>query len=232
MGRFISETVGYVPSQRRTQLVASAGSSACCLWTVPSGVTEVTFEIWGGGGAGGPKCCCYCGASSGGSAGGYAIKTVATSAGQTYTLCAGGPGEARYCSVGGSNIGCQGCTSFATGTGLTNFCATGGAGGYTVCCIQMTQCCGGNGFGGDFNIPGGDAWQKGGCGSWICHFSAGGAAAFSGHAWHSTDHCCAYFSPGRCGVFPGGGGGGFFACACDCCGCQGGGASGLVKVTF
>ena len=30
----------------------------CCLWTVPTGKINVTFELWGGGGGGGGGCCC------------------------------------------------------------------------------------------------------------------------------------------------------------------------------
>ena len=52
----------------------------CCLWTVPSGVTRVTFEIWsGGGGAPGHTCCNCCSFSIGGAGGNYGIKTVSTS---------------------------------------------------------------------------------------------------------------------------------------------------------
>lgn len=229
MGRYISDTVGLYTVQQKTLHVIGGNS---CTWTVPSGVSTATFEIWGGGGAGGPKCCCYCGASGAGSAGGYSIKTIAVSPGTQYTLVAGAGGAPVYCSVGGVNQGCRGCTTYVTGSNLSNFCAEGGIGGFTVCCYQMTSGCGGLAYGGDFNIQGGDAWQKGGCSSFICHFSAGGAAAFSGRATHATEHCCAYFSPGRCGAFPGGGGTGFFACACDCCSCQGGGAPGLIKVTY
>ena len=229
MGRFISSTTGLTPAQRKIVQIAGA---FCCQWTVPSGVTTATFEIWGGGGAGGPKCCCYCGASMGGAAGGYSIKTITVSAGSQYTLCAGGGGAVRYCSVSGTNQGCSGDTSYVTGTGLTNFCATGGLGGYTVCCQQLPNCCGGVGYGGDVNIIGGDGWQMGGC-SWnYCHMSAGGSAAFSGKVTHTPQQCCMYGNEGRNGIFPGGGGTGFYACACDCCACNGAGGAGLVKVTY
>lgn len=229
MGRYISVATSFLPTQRRELLVTGGNT---CSWSVPTGVSSATFEIWGGGGAGGPKCCCYCGASEGGAAGGYSIKTIAVTAGSTYTIVAGQGGCAVYCSVSGVNCGCRGCTTYVTGTNLSNFCAEGGYGGYTVCCRQNLSCCGGLAYGGDFNLQGGDAVQMGGCGSFICHFSWGGPAMFGGRATHATDHCQAYFSGCSNGVFPGGGGAGFFSCCCDCCACQGSGAPGLVKVTY
>lgn len=229
MGRYISVASSFNPVQRRQLLVVGGNT---CSWTVPTGVTTATFEVWGGGGAGGPKCCCYCAGTMAGAAGGYAIKTISVTAGTVYTIVAGAGGSAVYCSVSGVNCGCRGCVSYVTGTGLTNLCADGGYGGYTVCCQQMWACCGGLAFGGDFCIQGGDPVQHGGCGSFICHFTWGGAAAFSGRATHATDHCMAYFTGCTNGIFPGGGGAGLFSCNCDCCACNGAGAPGLVKVTF
>ena len=120
MPRYISVASAYNPVQRN-ELIVVGGNS--CTWTVPTGVTTATFEIWGGGGAGGPKCCCYCGASMGGAAGGYAIKTIAVTPGSQYSIVAGAAGCAVYCSVGGVNCGCRGCVTYVTGTNLTNFCA-------------------------------------------------------------------------------------------------------------
>ena len=42
-------------------------------WTVPTGVTKVTFEAWGAGGGGSARCCCDCyHHGHGGSGGGLA----------------------------------------------------------------------------------------------------------------------------------------------------------------
>ena len=233
MGRFISATVALTPIPSRVLQVCGSTGGQCCLFTVPANVTTVTFEIWGGGGAGGPKCCCYCGASSGGGSGAYAIKTIATSAGAQFTLCAGAGGEKRYCSVSGSNVGCAGGTSYVTGGTLSNFCATGGQGGYTVCCQQNHICWGGQAYGGDFTFFGDSGWQHGGCSySYICHMSGGAAAIWGGKSVHASSHCCPYMTHGIDGIFPGGGGTGFAACCCECCACNGAGGSGLVKVTY
>lgn len=63
-------------------------------WTVPTGVTSVTFECWGAGGAGGSA---YNRHSDGGAAGGgggaYAKKTIMTSAGEIYSITVGKGGK-------------------------------------------------------------------------------------------------------------------------------------------
>jgi hypothetical protein len=47
-----------------------------------------------------------------------------------------------------------------------------------------------------------------------------------------ANNCQQSCRPGCCGAFPGGGGSGFVANCCDCCVCNGGGAPGLVRITF
>lgn len=128
----------------------------CCAWTVPSGVTWVTFEIWGGGGGGPGGCCCMFGNPSG--SGAYAVKTVRsqTLGGCAYTICAAG----TSCSSPSQN-GFTGYTTYVTGYGLSNFCATGGSNGCSFCwgyggaytCESMFPycCCA---YGGDVCIPG------------------------------------------------------------------------------
>ena len=96
---------------------------ASCVWTVPSGVTCVRFQIWGAGTTSGMACCCAYGVP--GSSGAYASVIMPVTAGNSYTLCAG----CAYCcypSWGGGMA--DGCASYVTGTGLSNFCAEGGQG--------------------------------------------------------------------------------------------------------
>ena len=103
-------------------------NGCCCLWTVPSNVSCVTFEIWSGGGGGaGMICCNYCGFSWGGAGGNYAIKTVSVCPGWQYTVCAGGTWPCNQSHTCGAGMG---CASYVQGCGLSNFCATGGCGGY------------------------------------------------------------------------------------------------------
>ena len=93
----------------------------CCNWTVPGGVTCARFQIWGAGGGSGTGCCCG-GAPNGGS-GAYASVIMPVTAGQSYTLCAG---CAYCCYTERTQMTQDGCPSYVTGPGLTNFCADGG----------------------------------------------------------------------------------------------------------
>jgi hypothetical protein len=103
-----------------------------CSWTVPAGVTCARFQIWGAGASSGAAGCCG-GAPFGGS-GAYASVVMPVTAGDTYILCGG----CAFCCYGTWNAQSNqnGCQSFVTGTGLTNFCADGGIGNL---CTQSTD---------------------------------------------------------------------------------------------
>lgn len=95
---------------------------ACCLWTVPGGVTRAQFQIWGPGGGTSTSCCC--GGAPFGPSGAYATVIMNVSAGQQFTLCAG---CAVCCYSCACNPGIQGgCPSFVTGPNINLFCAQGG----------------------------------------------------------------------------------------------------------
>ena len=238
MGRFaFVPTLDPVNSFRRRVLNIPGGNT--CTWTVPTDVKEVTFELWGGGGAGGQNYCCYCGLGVGGGGGAYSLKSIAVTPGTTYTIVAGAGGSGNfYCSPGGSQVGCRGCTSYVTGTNLTNFCAEGGCGGcwYSGCIPGNAEATGGGlAYGGDVNLAGNKAWLKSGICTWYTpkFFSAGGSSPLGGpNQMHQGNFCTPYFSGGYDGVFPGGGGTGLSKCCCDCCGCGGSGAPGLVRITY
>ncbi len=94
---------------------------ASCSWTVPGGVTCARFQIWGAGGGSGSGCCC--GGSPNGGSGAYASVIMPVTSGSTYTLCAG---CAYCCYTERAQMTVDGCPSFVSGPGLTNFCAEGG----------------------------------------------------------------------------------------------------------
>jgi len=217
----------------------------CCQWTVPDNVGNVTFEIWSGGGGGtGNNCCGCCSHSIGGAGGNYAIKTVDTSPGCTYTVCAGGSwpcSKAHTCTAG------QGCRSYVTGFGLNSFCTNGGCGGW-MCngdawgpITNSAQCanCGICGiYGADFGIMG-TVGSRFGQGYHHCMHKTSytGQAPFVGKmmAGGTRDATC------QCGCYvnwpSGGGTSGLSACygtdASMCCGGGvGQGGSGMVKITF
>jgi len=132
--------------------------SYCC-WKVPSypgtGTTVVTFEIWGSGGGGAGACCCAYGIPAG--AGAYAYKTViGVTSGTVYNFCIG----SMTCRNPGPT-GIDGCKTYVTGIGLTNFCAEGGVKGCSFCQCQFWQRChfktaigATEGFGGNRDIVG------------------------------------------------------------------------------
>ena len=70
-GGSVTEKIFYVYNNNR----GINNGGCCCLWTVPAGIRNVTFEVWGGGGAGSGACCCQY-SQDGAGTGGYAIITV------------------------------------------------------------------------------------------------------------------------------------------------------------
>ena len=99
---------------------------ACCLWTVPAGVTRAQFQIWGPGGGTSMACCC--GGSPFGPSGAYASVIMNVSAGQQFTLCAGCAVCAYACAIMCPGWGCplRGNASFVSGPNINMFCAEGG----------------------------------------------------------------------------------------------------------
>lgn len=233
-------------------------SGASCSWTVPSGTYNVVFEIWGGGGGGGnsgPVCDC-CQRGGPGSGGGYSKASIATTPGTVYSICAGAAGVSSqgwgsYCGI--CCDGCPGGTSYITGTGLSNFCATGGLGGksdfntvcYAGCGCNFYSQTPGCGYGGDVvargtwgivgkyggtnpsstDVHGGAAGGPGGGVGGVV--IAGGLCNSAGCAWDGTDY------PGH-GRVPGGGGAGsgcYTGCQCTPW-ASGRGGPGVVKIYY
>ena len=124
-------------------------------WTVPNGVTSVTFEVWGGGGGGaagryivgdygsGPYQdynVTYISAGGSGGSGGYAVNTMTVAPGNVFTITVGDGG------LGGTNSnrnvqvppltqnfgGIGGQSSVKYNSGVTVLAANGGGGGVDV----------------------------------------------------------------------------------------------------
>ena len=217
----------------------------CCLWTVPSGVTRVVFEMWSGGGGGaGHTCCNCCSFSIGGSGGNYAVKSITTAPGCQYTICAGGSWP---CHWSHTCVAANGCTSWIQGYNLSNFCVLGGCAG--IMCngdawglYHFTNGCANNNicaqFGADFGIPGTNGFKMG---HMSCHCSGAdgswtGSAPFIGKIFGNaaTEAWCS------CGCYvnwPAGGGTSGQSSYCDnhakmCAAGMGMGGSGIVKITY
>ena len=214
----------------------------CCYWQVPSGVTRITWEIWGAGGNGHGECNCNrCGNWHAAGGGYYNTKTHSTSGGCVYTVCAGG--VYRCCSR--ECVGCQGCSSYVNGYNLSNFCAIGGARGcYTnawgaQCNAHFENCCYQPGFhGGEFAMGNhaGTSYRPGG---FNCHCFFNNDATPTGAPFIGTlgvaygvRQCWI-----RCGCWTvpyahGGQGGITSYCGSGHCGQGGQGGGGLVKITY
>ena len=103
-------------------------------WCVPSScICRVKFEIWGGGGGGSGTCCCSI--AWPGHSGQYsactvcaAVQSVSQLDGCCYDICVAN-GTCRYPSGGGFD----GCKSYISGPGLSDFCACGGCHGHQCC---------------------------------------------------------------------------------------------------
>ena len=177
-------------------------------WTVPGGVTSVTFIAYGAQGANG--------CSTGGQ-GGSAATTVAVTVDQTFTLFVGGQGSGRF---GGFNGGGSGGASPGPPIGTCG--APGGGGGASDVRSGGTALTDrivvGAGGGGGSNAPGGVGGPDvggsggGGGGGGGTHnggggggsgFWAGGASGSLGQGGMGGSACC----PGAGG---GGGGGGYY----------------------
>ena len=121
----------------------SCSPGCCCLWTVPTGVNSVFFEIWGSGGSGSGACSTSrCHHYRGAGGGAYNSRVVPVQEGWTYTICAAGNGPC--CRIECS--GCIGCSSYINGCNLSNFCAVGGSAAcantdWTTACHSFWECC-------------------------------------------------------------------------------------------
>lgn len=112
-------------------------AGCCCAFTIPTGVSSITVELWGAGGGGGSGSASNCcGNNPGGGGGTYTKRTFTVTPGDVMTLCAGAGG----CNGGGTSdqnsyccCGQQGACSFVMRNG--NICADswGGRQGQSTC---------------------------------------------------------------------------------------------------
>ena len=210
----------------------------CCNWTVPTGVQNMWIQAWGAGGNGTGACSCNrCHHYQGAAGGTYNTKTISTTGGCQYRVCAGG--VYRCCSRNCN--GCRGCSSYVNGYNLSNFCAQGGAQGcantdWSVACTSRNFCCVSPGqWGGDFAMA---PHQDGFSGHWNCQCGpsittecTSGAPFLTSSTENQAVHCWA-----RCGCWTApyatGGKGGQTQYCGRCCAQGGQGGSGVVRITY
>tara|TARA_B100000003_G_C10925378_1_gene368947 strand:- start:846 stop:1643 length:798 start_codon:yes stop_codon:yes gene_type:complete len=218
-------------------------SGCCCLWTVPTGVKKLHIEMWGSGGNGAGSCNCNrCHHYRGAQGGYYAAKHLDVQEGWQYTVCAAG--VYRCCSR--ECVGCEGCSSYVNGCGLSNFCARGGENGYAntawnTYCHSVNDCCRGpNDNNADFgmvthspNWSGAEfVYDRGFCHCYPQATWSTGAARIGTNVQTSVRSCW-----NKCGCWsaPYGNGGQNSMtsyCGSGHCGQGGTGGSGLVKITY
>jgi hypothetical protein len=186
-------------------------------FTVPSGVTLITVQAWGGGGGGNSYDGC------GGGAGGYVDGTLPVSPGAVYNITVGVGGIGTISNV--NQAGGSGSLSSFGQSGI--FTAGGGVGGYTS---------GGNGgiaHGGTTNDTGGDGsvpYGGGGTGGSAPGFANGLGNGLGGAGGSSGAATC---TSGGAGGPPGGGGGGGGYASGNNTSCAGGnGANGQVFISW
>lgn len=215
----------------------------CCGWTVPAGIRNATFELWGGGGAGAGSCCCqYPVQGAGGGA--YAIRTVTSAAGGTglagnvYTICAAGNGSCCQTTC----LGYTGYTSHVSGSGIPTTCARAGCGGKTMChALYAYNCCHGchvidSGTQGDLRFGHG---RDGSMQTHFCHNQQwdqvnGGPKTSSsrkGKDFCAVPHSCSGCGWGCSDDYPAGGSFNGTACGGPCCWGQWS-SGGMVKISY
>jgi hypothetical protein len=173
-------------------------------WVIPTGTTDVIFEIWGSGGGGGKGCCCTMGIPGG--SGAYAYKKLSGAAvvpGCSYAIEIGQPGKGDV-----DSIGPTGAATYITGYSLSNFCANGGHGGCSCCssscCNWKTLC---------------EICCNGPC---AVYYGADGGAygnPGAGHVWSQSSFCCNKQNIPYPGGLVNGKGGWVPAYQCECQGC-------------
>jgi len=148
-------------------------------FTVPACVTSIDVECWGAGGGGGGNNSQDNGAPGGGG-GAYSKKTIAVTAGQTYTVFVGTGGSGGIqSSTSTANGGTGGDSWFSPGAvGAATVLAKGGVGGVGAFNGQL-QAGGAGGSSasgiGTVKYSGGDGGQGNGTGGW--NFGGGGGSS-------------------------------------------------------
>ena len=258
MGRFIDGPSGGITSETNAPgittftkggtTIVDYGTTGCYVFTPPVGVTQVTFEVWGGGGGSASINCCLCGLGAASAAGGgYASYTASVTSNDVYNICVGAGGW----SVNGYACCCCGCNAgFTCVTGgyfLTVGCplaATGGGGSPSAlncACGGSVAACSIPGYGcgpiGTIAMCGSMGNLQSASGTYSYGYQtygfAGSAPKTSGVSWTGYDHC----NSNRCGcpgAFPGGASESpaMVGSNCSCCNCVGPGATGLVRITY
>jgi hypothetical protein len=167
----------------------SGTSVSAQTWTVPTGVTSIVVEAWGGGGGGGRGNGSY-GAGSGGS-GSYVRKTIPVVAGQIVGIDVGHGGAGRTSSGGQGETGGTTTVRYPNSSPTWTLIAGGGTGGSVQTAGPVagsgstTNTCNGNSSNCDQAVTGGNG--SGGSGQNPGAGGRGGSATTQGAAGGSNN---------------------------------------------
>lgn len=223
------ESRPYPPhAQAFTTTFTTSGS-----WTVPSGITSVTVEAWGGGGGGGGR---YnqSGSSGGGGGGAYAKATINVTPGNSYeyTIGDGGAGTVNILAItdgsdGGDTYWGNGSELLAAGGKGGSGTTIGGAGGLSADSVGEGKYDGGNGANGSGTVGGGGG---GGAGNTSAGNSANGQTGAERNGDGGSGGNGGSNANGVVGVAYGGGGGGSGRSSSNRYGQSG--ASGMIRIAY
>lgn len=198
------------------------------VFTVPTGVTSITVEAWGGGGKGGTVNIIGL-AAAGGGGGAYSKKVLNVTAGNSYTATVG---------LGSTTTAAGGDSWFSTSTSVlakggqsvANNSTVGALGGQAASCIGDLTYSGGTGGNGGALLGGGGGSSAGDASNGNNGATPTAGAAPSNGGAGGNGALLAVGSGGSNGNFPGGGGGGAFVSLLAQNG--GTGANGRIIVTW
>ncbi|MBK9338510.1 MAG: HYR domain-containing protein [Lewinellaceae bacterium] len=198
---FLANFFAAVVLPAQTQTFSSSGT-----FTVPTGVTSITVECWGGGGKGGTRD--SDGVAGGGGGGAYSRKVVAVTPGNTYTVTVGA-GSTTVAAGGDSWFGTAATVMAKGGNSVPNNTITGATGGSAASSIGDVTYGGGNGANGNAGAEyGGGGGSSAGTGAnGVTATNQNGANAPTGGG-DGGDGNNDDDGDGQDGNVPGGGGGG------------------------
>ena len=223
---FISESI--YSQVTNSQTYSTNGTYS---FTVPTGVTQVWVECWGGGGRGSRVTTDGGFASGGGGGGAYSKKLVTVVSGSSNTVRVGA-GSANTAAGGDSYFISTGTVMAKGGNSLADNTTTGALGGDAASSVGDTKKSGGNGANGNYTSRygggGGSSAGTNSDGANGLNATGGNAPSGGGNGGNGRNSTQGV---GTIGSSPGGGGGGALSTS-NSNFSPGSGANGQVKITW
>lgn len=228
LGFFLAATLFFTNTVQAQLVVRDFTSNGS--FTVPTGVTQITVEVWGAGGSGSTRT--NNGAGGGGGGGAYSRSVLTVVPGDVYPYGVGTPGTSGTTPVaGGDSWFGNSTTVMAKGGGSVGYnVTTGAAGGLSASGFGTIRLSGGNGANGSGSNAGGGGSSAGTTIAGVHATNSNGANAPAGGGDGGNGRSGSQGN-GVTGEFPGGGGGGAYR---PFSGTRNGGpgGGGLVRISY